>query len=128
MGKTTDKKYKPVVYVSWEESERKWGIRPDGCSLHLTEEDFRKFQKEYWSSMPDEVPDEYSRPADSPILAYASRKLYEKIRDSESLRLSETQEIKEVKSRDLVRDMKTVRTLLFETPVREIHIEQGVYF
>jgi hypothetical protein len=121
MEKTKDKKYQPVVYVNWEESERNWGIQPDGCSLHLKEDDFREFEKEYWDSMPDKVPDEYSRPADRPILAYASRKLYEKIRGSSGLRLSEAQEIKEMKNRDLVRDKETVRSLLFKNTVKEIH-------
>lgn len=131
MGKTKDKNviingieisaYKPVLYVSWEESERNWGIRPDGCSLHLFLSDFREFEKEYWDSMPDDVPDEYSRPADRPILAYASRKLYEKIRDGNGLRLNESQQIKEEKNRDLVRDAETARTLFLETPLKEIH-------
>ncbi len=53
----------PVVRLDWEESGRGWGIRPDGCSLHKTIEDSNKFVKEYWAGMPDEVPDEYSRPA-----------------------------------------------------------------
>ena len=38
----------PVVCQYWEESERGWGVRPDGCSLHLTEADRKQFIKEYW--------------------------------------------------------------------------------
>lgn len=52
-----------VIKVMWEESERGWGVRPDGYSLHLSKEDAEQFIKEYWAGLPDEVPDEYSRPS-----------------------------------------------------------------
>lgn len=51
-----------VVCQPWEESERGWGTRPDGYSLHLTENDRKAFIKEYWDSMPNTFPSEYSRP------------------------------------------------------------------
>lgn len=98
---------RPVVYVSWEESERGWGIRPDGCSLHLTEEDFRKYEKWYWESMEetygDKAPDEYSRPAGRPVTAYASKKLYEEIKKSkDGLYLTQDAEGEATKSNDLI--------------------------
>ena len=55
-----------VVRQEWIESERGWGIRPDGCSLHLSIEDCRVFIENYWKGMPKEVPDEYSRPEGKP--------------------------------------------------------------
>ena len=27
---------KRVYLQYWEESEKNWGVRPDGCSIHLT--------------------------------------------------------------------------------------------
>lgn len=52
----------------WEESERGWGCRPDGFSLHLTDEDRLKYIKEYWDRQPDgPAPDEYSRPLGWPM-------------------------------------------------------------
>ena len=49
---------KPVIKQLWEESERGWGIRPDGYSLHLNNEDRKQFIKEYWALLPDgPVPD-----------------------------------------------------------------------
>ena len=51
-----------VVRQNWEESERGWGVRPDGYSLHLTQSDRNVFVRAYWDSMPGEVPDEYERP------------------------------------------------------------------
>lgn len=57
-----------LVCQKWEESERDWGVRPDGYSLHPSEEARERFIKGYWDRMPDEVPDEYSRPSGSPYL------------------------------------------------------------
>ena len=51
-----------VIRQYWIESERGWGIRPDGYTLHLTLLDRKQFVAAYWARMPDEVPDEYSRP------------------------------------------------------------------
>jgi hypothetical protein len=51
-----------VYRQDWLESEAGWGARPDGYSLHADEADRDAFVKEYWDRMPNEVPDEYSRP------------------------------------------------------------------
>lgn len=52
-----------VVCQDWEESERGWGVRPDGFTLHLTVEDHaafvEKFAKQFHSAK--EAPDEYTR-------------------------------------------------------------------
>lgn len=55
-----DKVY--VAYlITWTESEQGWGVRPDGASLHLTQDDAKQYLKEYWDNMPGKVPAEYSR-------------------------------------------------------------------
>lgn len=51
-----------VVAQQWEESERNWGIRPDGYSLHMTEDDRLQYIADYWAAMPATAPAEYSRP------------------------------------------------------------------
>lgn len=73
-----------VIVQKWEESERGWGTRPDGCSLHLTEEDRKKFLEEYWARQPKggEVPDEYSRPDGTPYKAQIDRETFEKVQAS----------------------------------------------
>ena len=73
----------PVVQVSWDESERGWGIRPDGYSFHLNEEDATAYIKEYWDRMPKEVPDEYSRPENHKIVDVGP-KLYRHIKNSKN--------------------------------------------
>ena len=71
-----------VVYVSWEESEKGWGCRPDGCSLHVIIDDFHKFLSDYWSRMPSQVPNEYERPAGSPGTAYVPQEIFAQIKKS----------------------------------------------
>ncbi len=63
----------------WEESERGWGQRPDGFSLHASEEAAKRYIKAYWDEMPKEVPDEYERPSGSPFLVKVSGELFAKL-------------------------------------------------
>jgi hypothetical protein len=81
-----------VILQEWEESERGWGQRPDGVSLHLSMEDLELFIKEYWEMQPDFVPDEYSRPANSsrPRTVYVDKYMHKQIKKSHyGIRLSE---------------------------------------
>lgn len=62
-----------VVIQKWEESERGWGVRPDGWSMHTTEE-VRAEYVSWFMAMQQEllgeaVPDEYSRPSGTPYVA-----------------------------------------------------------
>lgn len=55
----------------WEESERGWGVRPDGYTLHLERADADLFlnamrKREMEGQPADYVPDEYTRPACDP--------------------------------------------------------------
>ena len=71
-----------LIVQKWEESERGWGSRPDGYSLHLTDADRRAYITEYWDGMPDEVPDEYSRPDGTPYGWDADEATYERVHAS----------------------------------------------
>lgn len=73
---------KIVVLETWTESEAGWGQRPDGASLHLNKEDYKKFVQEYWDDMPDETPHEYSRPNDNLNAVRVSSDLYKKLKGS----------------------------------------------
>lgn len=58
---------KAALLVTWSESERGWGQRPDGASLHLSQQDVKAYVRAYWEeekrNNPDGgVPHEYSRP------------------------------------------------------------------
>ena len=96
-------KLEEVVYVSWEESEAGWGTRPNGCSLHLTQEDFEVFERKYWKKMPKDVPHEYSRPVGEPVKMYVRMKLYDQIKSSNhGLRLLSHEEYKATKNKELM--------------------------
>lgn len=56
-----------ILVQRWEESERGWGTRPDGYSIHLSKKDLDIFINEYWEKMPNQVPDVYSRPYGEPF-------------------------------------------------------------
>lgn len=76
--------YYLVFCQKWEESERGWGTRPDGYSLHCTIQDVGNYIREYWNSMPDEVLDEYSRPDGNPYPCFLDRETYEKVKRSKN--------------------------------------------
>lgn len=80
-----NKKEKHVVICQrWEESERGWGTRPDGYSLHLTKGDHKEFCKEYWDKMPKYIPDEYSREDGQPYICEVSSEVFEKVKNSKN--------------------------------------------
>ena len=74
-----------VVCQKWEESERGWGTRPDGYSLHLTESSRQAFCQEYWDKMPQFAPDEYSREDGRPYFVKVTEKVFTEIKKSKNV-------------------------------------------
>lgn len=64
-----------VVVQLWEESERGWGVRPDGYSIHRTQADRAAYVEGYMTRqqawLGDAVPDEYTRPAGPGFAGFA---------------------------------------------------------
>lgn|SRR5574343_430403 len=78
---------KKVILQFWEESERDWGVRPDGCSLHKTKSDLDRYINSiYQDRDPNNIPDEYDRISGEYTDAYITEELYDKLKDG-SLRL-----------------------------------------
>lgn len=75
-----------ILYQEWEESERGWGVRPDGYSLHKDEASRKGYIEKYWNGMPDEVPDEYSRPCGEPRWIEVDAKTYTAVKRKGSVR------------------------------------------
>lgn len=69
-----------LLLQEWEESEAGWGVRDDGYSFHLTEEDAKLYLKAYWDSMPKEVQHEYSRACGNPVWVKVTSAFFEKIK------------------------------------------------
>ena len=83
-----------VWIQKWEESERGWGTRPDGYTLHKSRGDINLYLKAMrdretaWmkqtGSAPNYVPDEYSRPCGEPYEAdITDEALLKKLDESE---------------------------------------------
>lgn len=75
-----------VIGQNWEESERGWGTRPDGFTLHLNEHDHKAFIKGYLDRQkayndehlgPGITPAEYTRVAGSPRTLSVSDEIYQ---------------------------------------------------
>jgi len=77
------------IFQFWEESERGWGIRPDGCSIHLNKEELNAYIQNIYKNRLDEVPDEYDRIVGLPVECFISDQLYDKLNQSGYLRLFE---------------------------------------
>lgn len=80
---------KKVYLQYWEESERGWGIRPDGCSLHKTIEEHKIYIESIYKSreIDIEIPYEYDRIVGDSFEVMIKEDLYEEVKNS--LRLSQ---------------------------------------
>lgn len=72
--------------INWIESERGWGTRDDGYSLHISAEEAKKYVNDHWDTMPDEAPSEYSRPDCDPYLVEIDSEIAKKLKKKKSLR------------------------------------------
>lgn len=78
-------------FQRWEESERGWGIRPDGCSLHINSDIHKEYLEFIYLDRQKDliVPDEYDRVVGDLIECFVSDVVYENILKEKSIRLME---------------------------------------
>jgi hypothetical protein len=71
-----------VICQDWEESERGWGVRPDGHTLHLSREDHDAYVKGYYATYNNEAeaPGEYTRTSGGPRLVKVAEATYQRLR------------------------------------------------
>lgn len=90
-----------VYRVDWVESEAGMGIRPDGCSLHATEQEGldyieRVMQRQYEffrERYGNRTPPEYSRPADRyPQFVEVDQQTAERVDHERNVRLNKFEE------------------------------------
>ncbi|HYX21792.1 MAG TPA: hypothetical protein VFA98_13180 [Thermoanaerobaculia bacterium] len=80
-----------ILHQAWEESERGWGVRPDGYSLHIDKahrdkfvDDLLKRQSDYFKGRglkDGDAPDEYTRISGDPRPVSVTRAVYEQLVD-----------------------------------------------
>lgn len=75
----------------WEESERNWGVRPDGCSLHLDSNEHNNYLSFIYSNREDNTPNEYERVIGRESICFISDELFEKLLIDGSIRLLENE-------------------------------------
>lgn len=73
-----------VMRQNWLESERGWGTRPDGYSLHINKVHRDQFIEEYNETLPKEVPDEYSRPEGKPFVISVDDETFAEVKKSKN--------------------------------------------
>lgn len=78
-----------VIMQLWEESERGWGVRPDGCSLHMDSIIKNVFIDSIYKSRTDKAPNEYDRITGGEINAFVDDQLFDIIKSKGSIRLLE---------------------------------------
>jgi len=82
-----------VILQIWEESERGWGTRPDGCSMHIDLKERENYiQTIYDSRKSDEsIPNEYDRIVGEGVEAFIEDALFKLVEKDKSLRLTQYQ-------------------------------------
>ena len=79
-----------VTLQFWEESERGWGVRPCGCSLHLDKSERDKYVKTiYEGRSSDFVPSEYDRTIGEPMDDFISDVMFSRVKLKTSIRIYE---------------------------------------
>lgn len=75
-----------AVFVSWTEYERGWGCRPDGCSVHVSMEEWKHYYEEYKKRLPKDVPDEYSAPGKPQLITITDQEIVSDLLEKKSRR------------------------------------------
>lgn len=95
---------KEVILVTWIEPCRST-INDAGCSLHLSEEDFRAFEEAYTKNCDGDIVN--FRTADRPRKAYVTSALYQQItKVDKGLRLYQLQTDQALENGSLVLDLE----------------------
>lgn len=83
MRETIESGPNEIVCQKWEESERGWGTRPDGFSLHVSLESLGRYIRTYNATMPPVAPSEYSRPDGIPYPVGVSDEILQEVTESD---------------------------------------------
>ena len=93
-----------VLLQYWEESERGWGVRPDGASLHKDMVSHKEYVDRIYDAREFEnvVPDEYDRVVGDPILISVNDDLYNLILENKIVRITQYQLNNLIKIEDII--------------------------
>lgn len=79
---------KAAYKINWTESERGWGSRSDGTTLHVSLEEAKKYIREYWErerkrNSTGNVPECYSFPSE-PMLCEINNEIESRLQSEPS--------------------------------------------
>lgn len=88
----------------WEESERGWGIRPDGCSLHIDLESHTEYVDMIYRdrTFHHNVPYEYDRVVGDAVPVEVIDSLYQSLVDKKTIRLTEVETNNLVRLKEII--------------------------
>jgi len=91
-----------VVLQLWEESEKGFGTRPDGCSIHIDLNNRNNYIKSIYDSRGDVVPETYDKIIGSELEAFIDDELFKKLNVEKSIRLIEPELNNLIKFEELI--------------------------
>ena len=91
-----------IIFQYWEESERGWGIRPDGCSIHRSLADHKAYVDKMYKGRGEVIPNEYDRVVGDPMPGLISQTLSTKLFDRGYLRISEVETNNLIRLEDII--------------------------
>ena len=82
-----------IILQIWEESERGWGTRPDGCSMHADSKERENYIQIVYESRKSDtsIPHEYDRIVGEGVEAFIEDALFELVQKEKSVRLTQYQ-------------------------------------
>lgn len=82
-----------VILQIWEESERGFGTRPDGCSVHIDSKEREKYIRSIYESRnsDESIPNEYDRIVGEGIEAFIEDGLFDLVQKEKSVRITQYQ-------------------------------------
>lgn len=91
-----------VLMQIWELSRKNKDIISDGISIHLNNDEHKRFIDSIYSKRNTEVPCEYDRPIDGLIEIFIEDSLYKKVVEHGSVRLSEVEKNNLLKLEEII--------------------------
>jgi hypothetical protein len=82
-----------VILQIWEESERGWGTRPDGFSMHIDQKERDRYIQAIYDGRKSDttIPNEYERIVGAGVDAFIEDSLFLLVQKDRSIRLTQYQ-------------------------------------
>ena len=94
---------KKVFLQFWEESEKGWGVRPDGCSLHINVQNHKEYLCNIYKDRDtNNIPNIYDKIVGDLIIVSVKKDLYELVEKDLTVRLLQYELFNLIKLREII--------------------------